>query len=111
MTSKDVAATLTHQALPIALNPFPDGVGDPLSDALAADHAPPISQELLNGDRQVPHSLADRVIHGVGDRRRHRYRGELAEPLGADRARLLVELADEKDVELGNIRIRRYEVT
>src|SRR4029077_10319028 len=49
--------------------------------------------------------------HGVGDRRRHGYRGELAEALGTQRARFLVELADEERLEPRKIRVRRYEVT
>src|SRR2546426_6939723 len=70
----------------------------------------PASQQLLHRDRQVAHSLAGRVIHGIPNRRRHRYGSELAEALGAERARFLVELADEEGLEPRDIRVRRYEV-
>jgi hypothetical protein len=53
------------------------------------------SQQLLHGDRQIAHALAGRVIDRVGNRGRHRHRGQLAKALGAQRARLLVEAADE----------------
>jgi hypothetical protein len=47
------------------------------------------SQQLLNGDRQVPHSLAGYVIHGIGNRGRDRYRRELSQAPYADRARFI----------------------
>jgi hypothetical protein len=35
------------------------------------------------------------MIHGVGNRRRHRHSGQLAEALCAERARFLVEVTEE----------------
>jgi hypothetical protein len=46
------------------------------------------------------------LIDGISNRRRHRYGGQLAETLGAERACFLVELADEQDIELWDIGIR-----
>jgi hypothetical protein len=67
-------------------------------------------QKLLHRDRKIAHAHAGRVINGVGNRRRRGYRGQLAEPLGAEWARFLVELADEDDVELRDVGICRYDL-
>jgi hypothetical protein len=40
------------------------------------------------------------VVHGVGNRGRYRYCGELAQTLRAERARFLIELTDEQDLEV-----------
>jgi hypothetical protein len=69
-----------------------------------------VSQQLLHADRQVAHPPAGRVIDGISNRGRHRYGGQLAEALGAERAYFLVELTDEQNVELRDVGIRRYEV-
>src|SRR5260370_29098407 len=73
--------------------------------------SPHVSQQLLNGDRQVPHSLPCGVIHGICDGRRYGYRSEFTQTLCADRARFVIELAHEQDVEFRNIRTGRHEVT
>src|SRR5439155_10345 len=86
------------------------GVRERLSIGVKIRHWGLPSQKLFHRDRQVTHSLARRVIHGIGDRRRHRHGGELPEALGSERARFLVELANEERLELRDIRIRRDEV-
>ena len=68
------------------------------------------SQQLFDCDRQVAYSLAGRVIDGVRDRGRHGHGGQLAEALCAQRACFLVELADEQDVELGDVGVGRHEI-
>ena len=60
--------------------------------------ARPASQQLFDRDRQIAYSLAGRVTDGVRDCRRHGHGRQLAEALGAQRARLLVEFADEEDL-------------
>jgi hypothetical protein len=50
------------------------------------------------------------VIHGIGDRGRHRDSGQLAEALGTERAGFLIELDDEEGLEPRDIRVRRHEV-
>src|SRR5712692_11082315 len=86
------------------------GVRERLSIGVKIRHWSLPSQKLFHHDRQVAHSLAGRVIHGIGDRGRHRHGGELPEPLGSEWARFLVELANEERPELRDSRIRRYEV-
>jgi hypothetical protein len=41
------------------------------------------------------------VIHGIGDRGRHRDSGQLAEALGTERAGFLIELDDEEGLDRG----------
>jgi len=43
------------------------------------------------------------VIDRIGNRGRHRYGRELAETFGAERARFLVELADEQNLEFRDV--------
>src|SRR3989475_1118763 len=86
------------------------GVRERLAIGVEFGHWGLLSEKLFHRDRQVAHSLAGRVIHGIGDRGRHRHGGELPEALGSEWARFLVELANEERLELGDIRVRRYEV-
>src|SRR6476646_1206619 len=64
-----------------------------------------ISQQLLHRDWQVSNALTRRVIDCVGNRRRYRYRRQLAKALGAQGARFFIEAAYEQDIELRNIGI------
>src|SRR6266571_4478188 len=68
------------------------------------------SQQLLNRDRQIAHSLAGRVIDGISDCWRNRYRGKFAQALGANWARFPVELTNEDNVKLWNVCRSRHEV-
>ena len=70
-----------------------------------------ISQQLLHRDWQVSNALTRRVIDCVGNRRRYRYRRQLAKALGAQGARFFIEAAYEQDIELRNIGIGWDEVT
>ena len=63
------------------------------------------SQQLLHGDRQVSNALARRMVDGICNRRRYRYRRQLAKALGAQRTRFFIEAAYEQDIELRNIGI------
>ena len=58
------------------------------------------SEQFFHRDGEATHSLAGRVIHSVCNRGRHGYGSQFAETLCAERARFLVELTDEEDVEL-----------
>src|SRR5579859_1029532 len=50
------------------------------------------------------------MIDGVGNRGRDGYSGQLAKPLGAERARLVIKLANEHDIEFRDIGIGRHEI-
>jgi hypothetical protein len=65
-----------------------------LSARLAMFHAL-FSQQFFNCDREIAHSLAGRVIDRICNRWRHRDGRQLAKTLGAQRARFLIEAADE----------------
>ena len=58
------------------------------------------SEQFFHRDGEATHSHAGRVIHSVCNRGRHGYGSQFAETLCAERARFLVELTDEEDVEL-----------
>src|SRR5207302_2414803 len=68
------------------------------------------SQQLLDRDRQIAHSFAGRVIDGITDCWRNRYRGKFAQALGAYWARFAVELTNEDNVKLWNVCRSRHEV-
>src|ERR1700751_2098016 len=88
------ATTIVNAANGLSLNSAMSGSYLPRvraareAEALSADRKtnprctgnrkPATSQQLLNGDRQLPHSLAGCVIHGICDCRRDGYRSEFA---------------------------------
>src|SRR5436309_15298970 len=55
----------------------------------------PPSLQLIQGDRQVAHALAGRVIDGIGDRSRDPVNAYLADALRAERIDELVWLVDD----------------
>src|SRR3989442_9618482 len=87
------------------------GVRERLAIGVEFGHWDLLSEKLFHRDRQVTHSLARRVIHGIGDRRRHRHGGELPEALGSARARFLVELPNEEGLRRRGIPLPRGEGT
>src|ERR1700722_19010742 len=69
-----------------------------------------LSQQLLHRNRQITNALSCRMIDGVDDRRCYRDSRQLAHSLGTQWTCFGVELAREDYLQLGNVRVRGYEV-